>query len=390
MYRKQPSQLAPSFFFKRRRERLNWRVLAGIDVSQIQKEIDVQALQDIMENLTYCDIEAEDLAIDPNYIKIFQLAQMVIEYLVHSQDYLIDSRKALAERAQAFMSELEQTRASNNSYKTEMAALRKETRVLKKSLYAFQIMTKLSHPINSVLPTAANNSASYHKCPLCSKLFVTSAYLKAHTQRRHPHTFHPQDTETASTDIAPRKRPEEAAEKMMANMDKVTAKMLETERQLRRDMETRLEKELQYRQNSMDLALQQEKARFQQQLNDMKAELQRSLAEDRSKLDFERDELSRVKAQLQTAESQKSKFGSLEDEESTRSNVKPVPESPSKTQESIDMKAFQDALQNEIKELKMLANKEPGHLSASDREAIKQIATEWRQSDREALEALKI
>ncbi len=61
-------------------------------------QLDVAALQNILENITFCDIEGEganlhvsggtdgaDLEIDANFVKLFQLAQLTIEYLLHSQ-----------------------------------------------------------------------------------------------------------------------------------------------------------------------------------------------------------------------------------------------------------------------------------------------------------------
>ncbi len=61
--------------------------------------MDVKGLKLGLENLTFCDIEAEgtfipslptvELAdlreVDPNFVKMFKLSQLTIEYLLHSQ-----------------------------------------------------------------------------------------------------------------------------------------------------------------------------------------------------------------------------------------------------------------------------------------------------------------
>jgi hypothetical protein len=74
------------FYFKRRTERLDWRLLAALQVEKIHREVDIESLQEIMENITFCDVDSEDLRyVDPNYIKLFKLSQMIIEYLLHSQ-----------------------------------------------------------------------------------------------------------------------------------------------------------------------------------------------------------------------------------------------------------------------------------------------------------------
>lgn len=80
--------------------------------------MDIDALQEVVETITYCDIHNEGschilcdsthddpgmtLVIirqphliivefqrtDPNFLKLFQLSQMLLEYLLHAQEYL--------------------------------------------------------------------------------------------------------------------------------------------------------------------------------------------------------------------------------------------------------------------------------------------------------------
>ena len=68
-----------------------------------------------MENITFCDVESEGVClapertffntcltelltdmryVDPNFLKVFQLAQLIIEYLLHSQVWFPDKRLA--------------------------------------------------------------------------------------------------------------------------------------------------------------------------------------------------------------------------------------------------------------------------------------------------------
>lgn len=76
-------------------------ILASVNVDQIMRELDVDCLQRNLTNLTFCDIESEDLSdTDPNFIKLFRLAQLMLEYVLHSQDFLTSEKDLLDQRAQ--------------------------------------------------------------------------------------------------------------------------------------------------------------------------------------------------------------------------------------------------------------------------------------------------
>lgn len=53
------------------------------------KELDIETLQHNLHNIAFCDLEAEDLrGVDPNYAKLFRLSQLMLEYVLQSQDFL--------------------------------------------------------------------------------------------------------------------------------------------------------------------------------------------------------------------------------------------------------------------------------------------------------------
>ena len=77
-------------------------MIAGLDVDRVCREMDVQALQHNISNVTFCDVASEvyisqpcgwDFSdsvslqqdfqgVDGNFIKLFRLAQLTIEYLL--------------------------------------------------------------------------------------------------------------------------------------------------------------------------------------------------------------------------------------------------------------------------------------------------------------------
>ena len=63
--------------------------VASVDIENISRNLDFNTLQDNIMNITFCNIESEvDLRmIDPNFIKLFKLSQLTIEYLLVGYDY---------------------------------------------------------------------------------------------------------------------------------------------------------------------------------------------------------------------------------------------------------------------------------------------------------------
>lgn len=58
---------------------------ASIDLDRVARELDVCTLQDNIDQITFCNIENEiesGRVMDPNYIKLFKLSQLTIEYLM--------------------------------------------------------------------------------------------------------------------------------------------------------------------------------------------------------------------------------------------------------------------------------------------------------------------
>lgn len=54
---------------------------------------DVATLQTLLHNITFCDITTEDLrGVDANFLKVFQLAQLMLEYVLQSQEELLQAK----------------------------------------------------------------------------------------------------------------------------------------------------------------------------------------------------------------------------------------------------------------------------------------------------------
>jgi len=75
------------FKFTSNRFHIDWRRLQTVDVDLLLKENDTRLLEAVVDLVAYGDIEAEDplYLTELNFVKIFKLSQLVIDYLLWVQ-----------------------------------------------------------------------------------------------------------------------------------------------------------------------------------------------------------------------------------------------------------------------------------------------------------------
>ncbi|XP_061408615.1 cilium assembly protein DZIP1L-like isoform X3 [Lethenteron reissneri] len=165
------------FKFRERREAVDWRRLGAVDVERVAREVDVATSQEYITTVTYCDVTSERCArcqapADPLLVKLLRLAQLTVEYLVHTQGCLGAGAHAAHTRTQGLAAELGRARAEAERLAEELKAARDECRRRKKLVAALQLMLQA-------------NANHYHKCQFCDKAFMNYAYLQNHVERRH-------------------------------------------------------------------------------------------------------------------------------------------------------------------------------------------------------------
>ncbi|KAL1478922.1 hypothetical protein MTO96_052265 [Rhipicephalus appendiculatus] len=176
----QPVVSLHGFQFHSRCQKIDWRKIAAVDVDQVAREVDVNALQKNVTHLTFCDIdhELEGTSVDPNFIKLFKLAQLCIEYLMYSQDILLQSLTDTEEQLAEAMQTLEEERKFRICDQEAIRELQRENRKRRRIIENQQLEMLRS---DRFAPTGAVALAPY-----CRKVFVSLAYLQAHVVRRHP------------------------------------------------------------------------------------------------------------------------------------------------------------------------------------------------------------
>lgn len=181
----------PFFQFRPRLESVDWRRLSAIDVDKVAGAVDVLTLQENIMNITFCKLEDEKCphcqsGVDPVLLKLIRLAQLTIEYLLHSQEFLTSQVHALEERLRLSLSDCEQSRKLLTKQAGEIKLLKEECKRRKKMISTQQLMIEAK--------------TSYYQCHFCDKAFMNQAFLQSHIQRRHPEDPHLDYKTKAQTD----------------------------------------------------------------------------------------------------------------------------------------------------------------------------------------------
>lgn len=171
----------PFFQFRPRLESVDWRRLSAIDVDKVAGAVDVLTLQENIMNITFCKLEDEKCphcqsGVDPVLLKLIRLAQLTIEYLMHSQEFLTSQLNLVEERLRLSLLDYEQSKQLLTKQAGEIKLLKEECKRRKKMLSTQQLMIEAK--------------ASYYQCHFCDKAFMNQAFLQSHIQRRHTEDSH--------------------------------------------------------------------------------------------------------------------------------------------------------------------------------------------------------
>ncbi|KAH0517330.1 Zinc finger protein DZIP1 [Microtus ochrogaster] len=181
----------PFFQFRPRLESVDWRRLSAIDVDKVAGAVDVLTLQENIMNITFCKLEDEKCphcqsGVDPVLLKLIRLAQLTIEYLMHSQEFLTSQLNLVEERLRLSLIDYEQSKQLLTKQAGEIKLLKDECKRRKKMLSTQQLMIEAK--------------ASYYQCHFCDKAFMNQAFLQSHIQRRHTAESHLEYDTKAQTD----------------------------------------------------------------------------------------------------------------------------------------------------------------------------------------------
>lgn len=116
---------------------MDWRRINAVDVDLVVSQLDVDALQEHISTVTFCSLDGErcqrcQSPVDPALIKLFRLAQLTVEWLLHCQEFLTLNLRAAEERLTAAAGEREQLLAQQKKQDEKAKALTTELKQRKK------------------------------------------------------------------------------------------------------------------------------------------------------------------------------------------------------------------------------------------------------------------
>nr|XP_053626296.1 cilium assembly protein DZIP1-like [Cherax quadricarinatus]XP_053626297.1 cilium assembly protein DZIP1-like [Cherax quadricarinatus] len=165
-------------FPSQRRETIDWHKLASVDLHELSSGCSIEVLQDHLSYITFCDAESEfDIGTSTgqrNLLKMFRLAQLIIQYLFLSQEFIETQLKVAQD-------ELVQI---TEKYQQVKAKLLQQVEAAKKMKTTNRNMRETVKYINSF--ALANGLFQSLKCPLCTKSFRGQDFLQSHLWRKHP------------------------------------------------------------------------------------------------------------------------------------------------------------------------------------------------------------
>jgi hypothetical protein len=154
-----------SFYFQQRRGTLDLRSISRVDIERIIREVDIDTLQSFLENITFSDLNSEELSLysDECFLRLFQISQLTLEYLLNVQDTLASNLDSLAQKYSRKKRELERTKASVADKDQEIEKLKRENRRKRKTILAYETMLRQTPPAAEAAAAAKAGQASVTK-----------------------------------------------------------------------------------------------------------------------------------------------------------------------------------------------------------------------------------
>eukprot|EP01018_Ginkgo_biloba_P011295 Gb_03048 [translate_table: standard] len=182
-----------AFNFQKRHARLDWRILHAIDVDQILRDTDIDKLEAVLDTIAFGNIIEEDTRnfTESNFIKIFRLSQLMVEYLLHVQEILVAHKTKLMEAGLELQNQGEKYRNRCALQEEALVQARRELKQLKKTVSTYEALLRSKEAVPTpasvpVFPPQPPTPRQAHHCPFCDKVFETVVYLDLHIARRHP------------------------------------------------------------------------------------------------------------------------------------------------------------------------------------------------------------
>jgi hypothetical protein len=173
------------FFFRRRHGQLDWHKLCRLDLQQVVRDVDVDALQDNIDHVTFADITEQDMYYlnETNFIQLFRLCQLMIEYLINSQNFILRREAKAKEYTSSREAEILELKKQLLLKDKKIAKYHQKCRALMLTNEAYQ---RTRGAVNTDILASDGDLAGAKDCRHCAFRAVNLEKMEAHYRRRHP------------------------------------------------------------------------------------------------------------------------------------------------------------------------------------------------------------
>ncbi|KAJ1456526.1 Iguana/Dzip1-like DAZ-interacting protein N-terminal-domain-containing protein [Pelagophyceae sp. CCMP2097] len=137
---------ARSFYFAERTQRLDLEKIRGMDLDRIEREVDVEALQRHLEELTFCDLEksvSQPLGLAPrdgDFLKLFRLSQLTVEYLLNVQDVLAEGLEQSSKKCRDSTARVEKYKAKAREADARIKTLKQDLKSKRGAITTYEAL----------------------------------------------------------------------------------------------------------------------------------------------------------------------------------------------------------------------------------------------------------
>ncbi len=140
-------RMSGNFYFKSRQGKLNIKELSRINVDSVIKSADIGILQSYLENLTFSMVDETDLrgCTDGDVVKLFRITQLVMEYLLHTQDQLLTGLSTLANKYNSKKNEINEKKKLLVTLQESCKHLKNENKIKMNSIATLESLVANTH-----------------------------------------------------------------------------------------------------------------------------------------------------------------------------------------------------------------------------------------------------
>ena len=194
----------PPLRFQERTDYINWEQVDAADIKALQNG-DLGMIEHYSQQLVFSDLKKEDEEKlgNFNFINLFKICQLSVEYMLYLQDFLEKTAKTSEKEYSQLHERCIEIENSTRTQKTKMIELKKNIHVKKRSIKNYDFFLREYAKIRA--PTL-------YICELCKgKSYSTEEELNAHYVRRHFHV----ETQKQIAEKTKKKNPNEDIERIV-------------------------------------------------------------------------------------------------------------------------------------------------------------------------------